>query len=122
MVISYSVCIYRPINSLQSSHSHFIHVVIFGAMASDILSSIFNPPAQFIVDLGDTPWSASELCKCFLIITNSIPVHSCSLLLALIFYGQVFLQTLYFFPLLACTHAPVEIMGYSFGLIYSLYL
>ena len=46
---------------------------------------------------------------------------SCSLL-ALIFYVQVMLQTLYFAPLLVCTHTPVKLLGFSFGLLYALYL
>ena len=43
-------------------------------------------------------------------------------LLALIFYVQVLVQTLYFAPLLACTQAPVKLLGFSFGLLYALYL
>ena len=50
----------RPVNLLQSMHSHFIHTVVFGAMASDILANIFNPTAEFIVDVYSTPWSSSE--------------------------------------------------------------
>lgn len=41
-------------------HSNFIHIVVFGAMASDILANIFNPTAEFIVDVYSNPWSSSE--------------------------------------------------------------
>lgn len=88
-----------PVNLLQSMRSHFIHVVAFGAMASDMLANIFNPSTEFIVDLYSNIWPST-----------------------LIFYGQVILQSLYFAPLLVCTHAPIEVMGYFFGLLYSLYL
>lgn len=51
---------YRPVNLLQSVRGHFIHVVIFGAMASDILANIFNPSAEFIVDVYSNGWSSRE--------------------------------------------------------------
>ena len=62
----------RPVNLLQSMHSHFIHTVVFGAMASDILANIFNPTAEFIVDVYSTPWSSSEssVMQLILIIVN----------------------------------------------------
>ena len=51
----------RPVNLLQSTQKYFIHIIIFGAMASDILSDILNPSADFIADVYDNNiWSSSE--------------------------------------------------------------
>ena len=41
---------------------------------------------------------------------------------ALIFYAQVFIQSLYFAPLLACVNTPIKLVGFLFGLLYSCYL
>ena len=59
VILSNDMCC-RPVNLLQSMHCHFIHTVVFGAMASDILANIFNPTGEFIVDVYSTPWSSSE--------------------------------------------------------------
>ncbi|XP_065910607.1 stimulated by retinoic acid gene 6 protein-like [Dysidea avara] len=87
-----------PVNLLQSKQNHFIYIIIFGALASDVLANIFNPSTEFLAEGYDSVWYST-----------------------LIFYVQVLLQTLYFAPLLACVNAPVKLLGYSLGLLYAMY-
>ncbi|XP_065910606.1 stimulated by retinoic acid gene 6 protein-like isoform X2 [Dysidea avara] len=87
-----------PVNLLQSKQNHFIYVIIFGSLASDVLANIFNPSTEFLAEGYNSIWFST-----------------------LIFYVQVLLQTLYFAPLLACVNAPVKLLGYSLGLLYAMY-
>lgn len=50
----------RPINLLQSKQNHFIYIIVFGALASDVLSNIFNPSTEFLAEGYDSVWYSSE--------------------------------------------------------------
>ena len=106
----------RPVNLLQSKQNHFIYIIIFGALASDVLANIFNPSTEFLAEGYDSVWYSSKLVVFYL---SGFYLAHCT---ALIFYVQVLLQTLYFAPLLACVNAPVKLLGYSLGLLYAMYL
>jgi len=50
----------RPVNLLQSKQNHFIYIIIFGALASDVLANIFNPSTEFLAEAYDSVWYSSE--------------------------------------------------------------